>query len=178
MNNKKLKIAVCGLLIVISAGLILYCIHFFFFFNTYEADTIGINVAVDQKTNKDAVREYYHVSPPGRVLYMGNTDAFDFDEAVVYFDNTDDETALALMTAVKQKEEHEVFDISVWRVGDDYFVFDKLNVNLWTPCRLYLYTPTSGSGNSGEQVKQEELELWGEWDDVDLVGIQVREPLQ
>ena len=82
------------------------------------------------------------------------------------------------MTAVKQKEEHEVFDISVWRVGDDYFVFDKLNVNLWTPCRLYLYTPTSGSGNSGEQVKQEELELWGEWDDVDLVGIQVREPLQ
>ncbi len=109
---------------------------------------------------------------------MGNTDAFDFDEAVVYFDNTDDETALALMTAVKQKEEHEVFDISVWRVGDDYFVFDKLNVNLWTPCRLYLYTPTSGSGNSGEQVKQEELELWGEWDDVDLVGIQVREPLQ
>ena len=33
-------------------------------------------------------------------------------------------------------------------------------------------------GNSGEQVKQEELELWGEWDDVDLVGIQVREPLQ
>ena len=71
-----------------------------------------------------------------------------------------DKTITALMESVANYAEHDIFDVKIIIDGDRYFVFEKHNVNFWTPCVLYEYDPAA--------TKLTELH---KWDDVELSGI-------
>lgn len=71
-----------------------------------------------------------------------------------------DDTLMALMESVANNAEHDIFDVKIIIDGDRYFVFEKHNVNFWTPCVLYEYYPADSKLT----------ELY-KWDDVELTGI-------
>ena len=65
-----------------------------------------------------------------------------------------------IMEAAAKETVHEIIYFEIIREGGNYYVFEKLNVNLWTPCRLFSYDRRSGT-----------LTFLGEWDDVELAGL-------
>lgn len=98
------------------------------------------------------------VSLVRNLVYEGKSSAASDDNDPVHAD----ETVTAVMKAVCDSEEHEIFELSVWQDEDRYFAFYDLNVNLWTPCKLVEYDPSSGT-----------LTELGEWDNVDLLNIRL-----
>ncbi len=108
------------------------------------------------------------------ILFVENGDfksSMDDGKITVMLDSTEltdeygnvveaDETLVALMNSVADNAEHDIFDVKIIIDGDRYFVFEKHNVNLWTPCVLYEYDPAA--------LKLTELY---KWDDVELKGI-------
>ncbi len=73
-----------------------------------------------------------------------------------------DDVIQSLMQDIADNAEHDIFDVSIIIDGDRYFVFEKHNVNIQTPCLLYEYDTTAKVLN----------ELC-RWEDVDLIGISV-----
>ena len=73
-----------------------------------------------------------------------------------------DEVIQSLMKSIADNADHDIFDVSIIIDGDRYFVFEKHNVNIHTPCVLYEYDTTAKGLN----------ELC-RWEDVDLIGISV-----
>ena len=45
-----------------------------------------------------------------------------------------------IIKLVSKKEKHDIFDNTIIKVNDDYYVVVELNVNLWTPYKLYKYS--------------------------------------
>ena len=64
------------------------------------------------------------------------------------------------MQSVADNAEHDIFDVMILIDGGKYFVFEKHNVNLQTPCVLYKY-------NGDARI----LEKLYQWDDAELIGI-------
>lgn len=73
-----------------------------------------------------------------------------------------DDVIQSLMQDIADNAEHDIFDVSIIIDGDRFFVFEKHNVNIHTPCVLYEYDITAKGLN----------ELC-RWEDVDLIGISV-----
>ena len=73
-----------------------------------------------------------------------------------------DDVIRSLMQDIADNAEHDIFDVSIIIDDDRYFVFEKHNVNIQTPCVLYEYDTTAKVLN----------ELC-RWEDVDLIGISV-----
>lgn len=73
-----------------------------------------------------------------------------------------DETVTKIITAVAKYEEHEIFDLSVWKVKGFYFAFYDLNVNWWLPCVLLAYNEDT-----------DELTELYTWDDKELIGLDI-----
>ena len=73
-----------------------------------------------------------------------------------------DDVIRSLMKSIADNAEHDIFDVSIIIDDDRYFVFEKHNVNIQTPCVLYEYDTTAKVLN----------ELC-RWEDVDLIGISV-----
>ena len=71
-----------------------------------------------------------------------------------------DDILMDLMKCVADNTEHDIFDVKIIIDGDRYYVFEKHNVNFWTPCVLYEYDPADSKLT----------ELY-KWDDVELTGI-------
>ena len=108
------------------------------------------------------------------ILFVENGDfisSMDDGKITVSLDKTDltdvegntveaDETLTTIMQHVADHAEHDIFDVKIIIDGDRSFVFEKHNVNLWTPCVLYEYDPADSKLT----------ELY-KWDDVELTGI-------
>lgn len=75
-----------------------------------------------------------------------------------------DEALKSLLQCVADNAKHEIFDVKIIIDGEKYFVFEKLNVNLQTPCILYRY-----------DMEETSLIRLCQWIDVDLLGIAVCE---
>ncbi len=45
-----------------------------------------------------------------------------------------------IIKLVSKKEKHDIFDNTIIKVNDEYYVVVELNVNLWTPYKLYKYS--------------------------------------
>lgn len=73
-----------------------------------------------------------------------------------------DDVIRSLMKSIADNAEHDIFDVSIIIDDDRYFVFEKHNVNIQTPCVLYEYDTTAKVLN----------ELC-RWEDADLIGISV-----
>ncbi|MBR4573718.1 MAG: hypothetical protein IKO16_02300 [Lachnospiraceae bacterium] len=73
-----------------------------------------------------------------------------------------DDVIQSLMQDIADNAEHDIFDVSIIIDGDRYFVFEKHNVNIQTPCVLYEY-------DTATKV----LDELCRWDDVDLKGIAI-----
>lgn len=73
---------------------------------------------------------------------------------------TADEITVEIVEVATNTIDHDMYEFSVWRSKDKYYVFVKLNVNWQDPCILYFY----------DTAKKELTELYS-WDSKDLVGI-------
>lgn len=73
-----------------------------------------------------------------------------------------DDVIRSLMKSIADNAEHDIFDVSIIIDDDRYFVFEKHNVNIQTPCVLYEY-------DTATKV----LDELCRWDDVDLKGIAI-----
>lgn len=57
---------------------------------------------------------------------------------------------------------HDMFEMKIFKLDDEYFVYAELNVNLWYPCTLYYYN----------QEISELIELY-KFDDEEITGIKI-----
>lgn len=71
----------------------------------------------------------------------------------------------ALFEETERTVEHEIINMNVLRVSEELFVYIELNVNLWTPCDLYYFSPET---SKLIRVKR--------WDNEKVVGIRLRNP--
>lgn len=77
----------------------------------------------------------------------------------------ENETYEAIVRTACGQIDHDIWEFQILEDGGRYFAFIKLNVNWWTPCDLYEYDPETDT-----------LTELKEWDDVNLVGLEVLEP--
>ena len=73
-----------------------------------------------------------------------------------------DDVIRSLMKSIADNAEHDIFDVSIIIDDDRYFVFEKHNVNIQTPCVLYEY-----------ETATKVLDELCRWDDVNLKGIAI-----
>ncbi len=73
-----------------------------------------------------------------------------------------DEVLKSLLQCVADNAKHEIFDVKIIIDGEKYFIFEKFNVNIQTPCILYRY-----------DLEEADLIRLCQWNDVDLLGIAV-----
>ena len=73
-----------------------------------------------------------------------------------------DDMMRTIMKSIADSADHDIFDVCIIINSGRYFVFEKHNVNIQTPCVLYEYDTTAKVLN----------ELC-RWDDVDLKGIAI-----
>ncbi len=57
---------------------------------------------------------------------------------------------------------HDMFEMKIFKLDDEYFVYAELNVNLWYPCGLYYYN----------QEASKLIKLY-EFDDEEITGIKI-----
>ena len=77
-------------------------------------------------------------------------------------DREPDDVIRSLMQSVADNAEHDIFDVTFIIDGSRYFVFEKQNVSLQTPCVLFEYDVENGS-----------LDELYRWEDTELEGIAV-----
>lgn len=73
-----------------------------------------------------------------------------------------DEMLQTIMQCIADSAEHEIFDVTIIIYEGGYYVFEKHNVNIQTPCVLYEY-------DTATMVLNELCR----WNDVDLKGISI-----
>lgn len=75
-----------------------------------------------------------------------------------------DEIMYTLLECIAENAEHDIFGVTVIIDDGSYFVFEKHNVNLYTPCVLYKYDKDT-----------DELKKLYQWENVNLIGISLKE---
>ena len=141
----------------------------------HDPNARSINVIIRRSSDEDEEKEEpeYYCIREKETSDFEKIGKFKPDRAKIYHRNTKNKTARAIIKAVLKSSEHQIFDIDVWQVGERYFVYYSLNVNLWLPCELYECHPDKGTRLVPEEWRSFRLEPWAEWNSVDLLGIQL-----